>query len=928
MVGALDNREGKRVKEVAATYRLQFHAGFGFDAAAEIAPYLAKLGVSHVYASPYLLARRGSTHGYDIIDHNKLNPELGDEAAYQRMCRAFGDNGLGQILDFVPNHMGVGGSRNPFWLDVLAWGADSEYAGWFDIDWQPNQPYLQGKLLVPFLGDQYGVELDAGNLVLKFDEAAGSFAVWAYDTHALPICPLHYAKILSNAHPALEPLGDAFTFATEWRPQIARQTRRLQAELAKLVADDIEVRAAVHGAVSRLNGRPGEHDSWNDLDALIQQQHWRAAHFSVAGDDINYRRFFNINELAGLRMELPDLFDHAHQLVFRLLREGVLDGFRIDHVDGLFDPKQYLERVRRHALPVAADGPVDPPFYLVVEKILAHHESLREDWPIDGTTGYEVLNQLTGVLVDPAGEEGFSTFYTAFTGRDEPFGEIVRACKIKIMQTEMASELRVLSRDAANVARENRATADFTQNILERALREIIACFPVYRTYLNLAGEFTDADARDLAWALAQARRHRPDIDKSVFDFLDRLLSGSLVSRPGSGFSRFAALRCAMKFQQLSGPVMAKGLEDTAFYRFNRFVALNEVGGHPDRFGTTLNAFHRANLTRAERWPRAMLASSTHDTKRGEDTRARLAALSELPDEWQRQVQSWSRILRARRGDVEGHAPPDRNDEYLFYQLLIGCFPPELLEGDLDQAAMADLTERLKGAMTKSVREAKENSSWTAPDAAYEDALLSFVEDALDPERAIAFLSQFRPFALKIAQLGAHNTAVQTVLKLTIPGVPDTYQGADLWDLSLVDPDNRRPVDYEARSQLLRDQSGPVSLDRWQDASFKLAIAKTLLAHRQRHPSLYLDGSYAPLAATGPDADRVCAFARSHGDETLLVVTSRFPGRGEELDAVLPVEPAARYRDLLTDRLVDLRADADVADILAGLPAAALVPAG
>ena len=911
--------------DVAATYRLQFHSGFGFDAAAETAPYLATLGVSHVYASPYLLARRGSTHGYDIIDHNKLNPELGDDAAFDRMCHAFQRHGLGQILDFVPNHMGVGGSRNPFWLDVLAWGADSEYAGWFDIDWQPNQPYLHDKLLIPFLGDQYGAELESGNLILKFDEAAGSFAVWAYDTHALPICPLHYARILTSAHPALEPLGDAFTFATEWRPQISRQARRLQAELAELVRENVEIRAAIHIAVSGLNGRAGEPDSWTALDQLIRDQHWRLAHFSVAGDDINYRRFFNINELAGLRMELPDLFDHAHQLVFRLLREGILDGFRIDHVDGLFDPRQYLDRLRRRARPEQPD-----PFYLVVEKILAHHEALREDWPIEGTTGYEVLNQLTGVLVDPAGEDAFSQFYTEFAGRTEPFAAIVRACKIQIMQTEMASELSVLARDAAAVARENRRTADFTQNILERALREIIACFPVYRTYLNLAGDFTDADARDLAWALAQARRNRPDIDQSVFDFLDRLLSGSLVAQPGSGFSRYAALRCAMKFQQLSGPVMAKGLEDTAFYRFNRFVALNEVGGHPDRFGTSLNAFHRANQTRAERWPHAMLASSTHDTKRGEDTRARLAALSEFPDEWQRQVQSWSRILRARRGDVEGHAPPDRNDEYLFYQLLIGCFPPDLLEGDLDPAAMADLTDRLKGAMTKSVREAKENSTWGAPDVAYEEALLSFVEDALDPERAAAFLAQFRPFALRIAELGAANTAVQTVLKLTIPGIPDIYQGADLWDLSLVDPDNRRPVDYQARSELLRSDPAPISLGHWRDGSFKLAITQTLLAHRGTHPALYRDGDYTPLSATGPDADRICAFTRSHGDETLLVVTARFPGRGEELDAVLPImESPSRFHDLLTNRDVGIRGGGTkLATMLTGVPAAVLVKTG
>jgi (1->4)-alpha-D-glucan 1-alpha-D-glucosylmutase len=922
---------------IGATYRLQFHKGFGFDAAAEIAPYLARLGVSHVYASPYLMARRGSTHGYDIIDHNQLNPELGGEEAFARMCAAFDQNDLRQILDFVPNHMGVGGSRNPFWLDVLAWGADSEYAGWLDIDWNPDQDYLKGKLLIPFLGGQYGAELEAGNLLLKFDEESGSFAVWAYDTHALPICPLHYARILSSAHPGLEQLGDAFTFATEWRPQIARRAARLQAELADLVRDNLEIRAAVHAAVSHINGRPGEPESWAALDALIRDQHWRAAHFRVAGDDINYRRFFNINELAGLRIELPDLFDHAHRLVFRLLREGVLDGLRIDHIDGLFDPRQYVQRLRRKAMEGAAE---DRPFYLVVEKILSHHEALRDEWPIDGTTGYEVLNLLTGVLVDPAAEEAFTRTYAEFVGRQPPFAEVVRSCKLRIMQDEMASELKVLARDASRVARQHRRTADFTQNILERALREIIACFPVYRTYLNLDGDFSEADQRDLSWALAQARRHRPDLDASVFDFCERLLSGSLVAEPGSGFSRYAVLRCAMKFQQLSGPVMAKGLEDTAFYRFNRFVALNEVGGHPDRFGTTLASFHRANQTRAERWPQAMLSSSTHDTKRGEDTRARLAALSEVPEEWQRQVQAWSRILRARRGDVEGNAPPDRNDEYLFYQLLLGVWPVELLSGPIDPSTVDTLRERLKGAMTKSVREAKVHSTWATPNAAYEDAVLSFVDDALDIERSAAFLDLFRPFAERIASLGAANTLVQTVLKLTIPGVPDIYQGTDLWDLSLVDPDNRRPVDYERRQASLEqvtraleeDRAGAMRgfFDNWPDGRFKLAAIHTLLDDRRRRLDLYRQGSYESLAAKGPDSDRICSFLRRDGDDALLVVASRFPGRGRKVDASLLLPDSAPQRpcrDLLTGRSVSFR-DGEVAlgDLLDGLPVAVLAP--
>ena len=437
-----------------------------------------------------------------------------------------------------------------------------------------------------------------------------------------------------------------------------------------LCRERADVRNAVAAAVGRLNGASGNLDSWRSLDALIQEQYWRAAHFRVAADDINYRRFFNINDLAGIRMELPEVFDHAHRLVFRLLKSGVLKGLRIDHIDGLLDPKGYLNRLREKA---------GNDFYLVVEKILAPHESLREDWPVQGTTGYDFTNLVLALLVDPAGEESFNSLYTGLTGHREPFADMVHDCKLRIMRNEMASELNVLARDAARVARQNPRTTDFTRNLLHRAIREIVACFPVYRTYVDAAGECTAGDKRDLDWAIARARRNETEIDPSVFDFLARLFSGELVEKPRSGFSRHAVLRLAMKLQQYSGPVMAKGLEDTAFYRYNRFIALNEVGGNPEQFGLSLAAFHKANGQRCDRWPHAMLATSTHDTKRGEDTRARLAVLSELPQDWAKHVEIWSRILRAGRGDVEGTAPPDPNDEYMFYQMLIGSWPVELL---------------------------------------------------------------------------------------------------------------------------------------------------------------------------------------------------------------------------------------------------------
>jgi (1->4)-alpha-D-glucan 1-alpha-D-glucosylmutase len=913
-----------------ATYRLQFCEGFGFAAAADLVPYLARLGVSHIYASPYLMARPGSTHGYDIVDHDRLNPELGDEIAFAHMVTALRDNGLGQVLDFVPNHMGIGGSDNPLWLNVLEWGPDSNYAGWFDIDWEPDRRYLVDKVLVPFLGDQYGIELERGQLKLVFDPDAGTFAVWAYDAHKLPICPLHYGRILGNRHSALERLGDMFAALPSWRPQIERRASELKAALATLVEDN-DAHAALDAAMARFAGDEGDLDSWGRLHALIQDQYWRLAHFRVAADDINYRRFFNINDLAGMRMELPDMFDHGHRLVFRLLAEGVLDGLRIDHIDGLLDPKGYLERLR--ALAPRSD------FYLVVEKILARHESLREDWPVQGTTGYDFASLMTDFMVDPAGEASLTRAYSVFTGEAQPFAEIVRECKLRIMDNEMASELNVLARDASRVARQNPRAADFTQNLLHHALREVVACFPVYRTYIDAENPPTEADRRDLDWAFAQARRRETAIDPSVFDFLQDLLSGDLVARPRSGFSRQAALRCAMKLQQYSGPVMAKGLEDTAFYRYNRFVALNEVGGHPDEVGMSVEAFHRANRNRAEHWPHAMLGTSTHDTKHGEDARARLAVLSELPDEWFQHVQTWTRLLRARRGDVEGTAPPDRNDEYLFYQLVVGTLPVELLSGDLEVAALEAYTERLKGAMVKSLREAKVHSTWAAPNVTYEEAMLSFVTNALDPARAANFLASLLPFVTRIAELGARNTLVQTVLKLTLPGVPDIYQGCELWDLSLVDPDNRRPIDYRHRMRLLKEVEAELAPNRyramqryvadWRSGRFKLAAVVTLLAFRRDHGGLFESGTYEPLIVDGLNANHIIAFLRRDESGVMLTAAGRYPARLDEASGQSVPLPealhAVTWRDVLTDTAHAPTTNLQADQLFGLLPAAVLV---
>jgi (1->4)-alpha-D-glucan 1-alpha-D-glucosylmutase len=922
-----------------ATYRLQFHKDFGFQAAARIAPYLARLGVSHVYASPYLKARPGSTHGYDIVDHHALNPELGSADDYATMVEAFREHGLGQILDFVPNHMGVGGADNPLWLHVLEWGSDSNYAGWFDIDWSPDRRYLRNKLLVPILGDQYGKVLESGQFVLKFDPAEGGFAVWAYDSHKLPICPLDYGDILGDEHPELEQLSDAFSGLSEWRFQVPRRAHELKAELAKIAQEHSHIAEAIEANLARLNGEPGRLESWSKLDELVQKQHWRAAYFRVAADDINYRRFFNINDLAAIRMEVPEVFDHVHRMVFRLLQENVLDGLRIDHVDGLLYPKAYLERVRANAF-----GEEARPFYLVVEKILAAHENLRNDWPVDGTTGYEFTNLVLALFIDSAAEESFTHSYAEFTGQRVAFADIVREGKIRIMENEMASELNVLARDAARVARQNPRSADFTRNILHRALTEIVATFPVYRTYIDPSYAPTAEDRRDLDWAMAQARRNQPNIDSSVFDFLYALLSVDLVAKPRSGFRRYAVLRCAAKFQQYSGAVMAKGLEDTAFYRYNRFIALNEVGGYPDRFGIQLPSFHRANAERAKRWPGSMLSTATHDTKRGEDTRARLAALSEFSEEWSRQTQIWSRILRARAGDLGGTAPPDRNEEYLIYQMLAGTWPIELLEGlTADSQVLKVYTERVKASVIKSLREAKVHTSWAAPDKAYEDSTLAFVELALDPERGASFHNTFLPCVEQFARNGAEITLMQTVLKLTLPGMPDIYQGAELWDLSLVDPDNRRPVDYELRQRLLYETEKELERNRgdamgrfmrsWQDGRFKLAAILTLLALRRERPSLFSEGSYEPISAQGERADEICAFYRQQADASVIVAIARFPRRRQikamDRRTVLPIPEALRgsaLREILTGRVIPNSPEAlQASGLFAEIPAAVIL---
>ncbi len=916
-----------------ATYRIQFGKDFGFDDAARIAPYLADLGISHIYASPYLLARPGSKHGYDVTNHDALNGELGDEEAFARMNRAFRENGLGQILDFVPNHMGVGGADNPLWLDVLEWGRDSRYAGWFDIDWDSHSEYLSGKLLVPFLGQQYGAELQSGKIELRFDESEGAFSVWLYGTHKLSVTPTSYPEIFGSVTEEQKKLAGEFAALRDHLPDVQGRAAELKKDLANRFSKDAQVRGAVEGALKRFHGKPGDVKTWDSLDSLIRLQHWRPTHFRVAADDINYRRFFNISELAGIRMELPEVFEHTHRLVLRLAKEGSLQGLRIDHIDGLYNPKEYLQKLR------ASFG---ESFYVVVEKILSAHESLREDWPVDGTTGYEFCAQLMALLIDASAEPALTRFYREFTGETQAFSEIVRESKIKIMENELDSELETLARDAVRVARLDLRTTDFTRHILRRALLQIIGCFPVYRTYVDESGP-QEEDERYIHWAVTQASRKEEEVDRSVFEFLERLLTGRLAEASSRDFYKRAAIRCAMKAQQLSGPVMAKGLEDTALYRYNRFVGLNEVGTSPEQFGLSVGTFHKENAHRAGRWPRTMLATSTHDVKHGEDARARLAALSLVPDGWVAKVGAWSRILRARRGDVEGTAPPARNDEYLFFQNLIATWPAELtLPRGLDAAALGRYAERLRGAMIKSVREARVRSNWISPNTAYENAMTEFVKDALNPAVAQTFLEVFLPFQREIAEMGVRNSLVQVFLKITLPGVADFYQGSDLWNLSLPDPDNRREVDFRARQEMLRRLRDPGGKDRrtflgelmrdWHAGAIKLELIRILLAFRREHSEVFARGNYEALQISDEGAPRVCAFLRGAEGGRFLAIASLDArvAAGDYPQARLGLGSQAnvtRWRDVITERTICGDGEGvDLANVFSVVPVALLIP--
>ena len=866
-----------------STYRVQLTPGFGFDEAAAVAGYLADLGVSHLYASPVLQATPGSTHGYDVVDHHRVSADLGGEAGHARLCDALAVVGLGQLLDVVPNHMAVTGPENAWWWDVLENGPASVYAAYFDVDWDPPESKLRHTVLLPILGDHYGRVLEAGELRLARE--GGSFTV-NYHEHAVPVAPRSLDRLLITAaeecdSPELESVGAAFgrlPIATATDRESVRERHRdkevLRARLAELCAEPA-LSAAVDARVEAVNA------DWDALDALLDRQNYRLAFWRTAGREVDYRRFFDINTLIGVRVEDPQVFDDTHALVLEWLEKGVVDGLRIDHPDGLLDPEGYLHRLHE-----AGGGA-----WVVVEKILEPGERLPSSWPVAGTTGYDFLARAGGLFVDPAGRDPILSLYAEVTGQPIDFEDVVLAKKHLALRDILAADLNRLTGLFVQVCERHRRYRDYTRHELHEALREVLACFPVYRTYVRPSDvSVSGDDVAHVEEAVASAAARRPEIDEELFAFLGDLL---LLRYRGAAAPGMPAPvgevegELIARFQQVTGPVMAKGVEDTAFYDYVPLVSLNEVGDFPGRWGTTVEEFDQACAEAADQWPTSMLATSTHDTKRSEDVRARLHLLSEMPDAWAEAVRRW-RVMNVRHRT--GPDLPSANAEYLLYQTVVGAWPLS--------------AERAVAYMEKAAKEAKAHTSWIDPDPAYDDALRSFVEGVLADD---AFTADVATFVAPLVAPGRVNSLAQALVKLTAPGVPDTYQGTELWDLSLVDPDNRRPVDYEVRRRLLAELPSLDAAALWARADEglpKLKVVREALHLRRRRTQAFgADGTYEPLAAAGAKAGHAVAFHR--GGQVATVVPRLVLGLDGAWGDTAVDLPPGRWRNLLTGADVD-----------------------
>jgi (1->4)-alpha-D-glucan 1-alpha-D-glucosylmutase len=956
-----------------ATYRLQFNHLFTLKQASAILDYLRCLGISDCYASPLFMARPGSLHGYDVIDPSKLNPELGSRDDFNEFSAQLKKRGMGLTIDVVPNHMCIAGSGNQWWNDVLENGPSSRYATFFDIDWRPPKQNLANKTLLPILGDQYGRVLENQEIQLVYQR--GAFFVNYYETR-LPIASRTSIFILNaaldtlkgtldEAHPhrlEFESIITALSYLpprTETDPEKVRERMRekgiAKRRLAALVAENREVSGALKKTVKEFNGVRGDARSFDRLEELLAEQAYLLCFWRVAADEINYRRFFDINELAAIRVEEPEVFASVHELVFRLIKEGHVTGLRIDHIDGLHDPEQYLRDLQagcrkslRRSFSAAStagqsavldlsivqsatkESASERPFYVVVEKILGPDERLRENWAAQGTTGYGFLNLLNGLFVDSQNAEAFGKLYRRLVGLESDFADVAYESKKLILETAMSSEMHVLARSLDRISDQSRYTRDFTLNSQQHALAEVIACFPVYRSYIRPNDhEVGEEDRRYISRAIRNAKRRNPTISASTFDFIESILllrDSEEAERPEmiDEDERRERREFVMRFQQLTGPVTAKGIEDTAFYRFYPLASLCEVGGEPRRFGVSPASFHRRNRERLAHWPLAMLASSTHDTKRSEDARARINALSEIPSRWYRAVRQWQNLNREMKTVIEDQPAPDANEEYLLYQTLLGVWP--LVAAPDSKATPQSFVQRIQEYMIKALREAKIHSSWLNPDEEYEQAARDFISKILSPDGA--FVKDFAEFQAPIARAGMFNSLSQTLLKIASPGVPDFYQGTEIWDFSLVDPDNRRPIDYEHRKRLLDSLRDNEAGDRASlagdllrsapDGRIKMFITTNALNYRQRNRDLFERGEYLPLHPAGERERHVVSFARRIGDKTTIVIATRFFMRllaGEpvgreawgDTTVLMSDELAGCYRDVFTGSSVCAR---------------------
>ncbi|WP_416363390.1 malto-oligosyltrehalose synthase [Pseudomonas sp. NFX183] len=843
-----------------ATQRLQFHKGFTLDDAVPLVPYFAQLGISHLYASPILSARAGSMHGYDVVDPTTVNPELGGEPALRRLVAALREHQMGLILDIVSNHMAVGGADNPWWLDLLEWGRLSPYSEFFDIQWHSPDPLLKGQLLMPFLGSDYGEALQTGTLTLHFNAEHGAFYVEHYE-HRFPICPRDYALILGADEP-LRPLAERFS-ALACQDDAYHEAAWLKQALAER-ATESDVRQAIEQRLGEFDARQPE--GFNRLHQLLEEQVYRLASWRTAADDINWRRFFDVNELGGLRVERKAVFEATHGKIFELISEGLIDGLRIDHIDGLADPRGYCRKLRRRVDSLAPERHLP----IFVEKILGEGETLREDWNVDGTTGYEFMNQLSLLQHDPQGFEPLAELWTRHSGRPAAFIEEAWLARQQILNGSLAGDFESVAQALLQVARDDVMTRDLTLGAIRRALQELIVHFPVYRTYISARGRSENDDVFFLQ-ALAGARSTLSEGDWPVLDHLEKWLGGQPWRHRPIGRERKILKHACVRFQQLTSPAAAKAVEDTAFYRSAVLLSRNDVGFSTEQFSAPMAAFHTVNQQRLQTFPDNLLATATHDHKRGEDTRARLAVLSECAPWYVEQVEHWRTLAAPLREDANS---PSAGDELILYQVLLGSWPLDL---HLD---VENYQQRLWQWQQKALREAKLQSSWSAPNEAYEQGVEAFLSRLLLSEAGSALRTALGNAAHAIAAAGAVNSLAQSLLRITVPGVPDLYQGDEFWDFSLVDPDNRRPVDFSARQQALNTPPDiPELLSNWRDGRVKQALIAQVLALRKANPEIFHSGRYTPLEVTGTHAEHVVAFCREHEGKRLLVVVPRWPHR-------------------------------------------------